>query len=127
MNDLDHNPQTVILSRTYTDPVVLARPLSINDGDPSLVRITDVQADRFTFFVHEAPDLDGTHDSTETVSYIVLETGDWDLSDGTLLEVGKVTTTASVGKADRQSVGDGHSQRRICRRAGCFQPGAERE
>ncbi len=62
------------------------------------MRITDVQADRFTFFVHEAPDLDGTHDSTETVSYVVPETGGWELSDGTLLEVGKVTTTATVGK-----------------------------
>ena len=95
--DLDHNSQTVILSRSYSDPVVIARPASINESDPSLVRITDVQVDRFTFYIDEAPDMDGTHGTVETVSYIVLETGDWELADGTLLEVGKVTTSASVG------------------------------
>ncbi|TET34526.1 MAG: RHS repeat-associated core domain-containing protein, partial [Anaerolineales bacterium] len=98
VTDLDHNPQTVILGRTYTDPVVIARPASINESDPSLVRITDVQTDRFTFYIDEAPDMDGNHDSVEVVSYLVLESGDWELANGTLLEVGKVTTTASVGK-----------------------------
>ena len=73
-NTLTHVTQTVVLSRRYVNPVVFAQPLSTNGGDTAVVRITDVQADRFTLYVHEAPDEDGTH-GTESVSYLVLEAG----------------------------------------------------
>jgi RHS repeat-associated protein len=55
-----------------------------------------VQADRFTLYVHEAPNFDGAH-ATESVSYVVLEAGNWTLADGTRLEVGTVDTAATVG------------------------------
>jgi serralysin len=51
------------------------------DGDVSVVPITDVQADRFTLYVDEAPNHDGSH-TTETVSWLVLEAGSWTLPDG---------------------------------------------
>jgi hypothetical protein len=60
------------------------------------VRITDVQADRFTLYVHEAPDMDGPH-TTETVTYVVLEAGSWEVAGGVCLEVGTVSTNATVG------------------------------
>lgn len=97
LNDtLTHTPQTVLLSRRYADPVVFAQPLSRDGGDTSVIRISDVQSDRFTLYVDEAPNKDGGH-TTEAVSYLVLEAGSWELADGTLLEVGKLTTSATVG------------------------------
>ena len=61
-----------------------------------MVRITDVQPDRFTLYVHEAPNKDGPH-TTETVSYVVLEAGTWEVADGVHLQVGTRVTTATVG------------------------------
>ena len=98
LNDtLTHTPQTVMLSRAYENPVVFAQPISRDGGDTAVVRIIAVQADRFTLYVHEAPNKDGSH-TTEAVSYVVLEAGSWELADGTPLEVGKLTTTATVGR-----------------------------
>jgi hypothetical protein len=97
VTNLRHIPQTIILSRSYTNPVVFAQPLSYNGSHTSVVRITDVQPDRFTFYVHEAPDQDGAH-TQETVAWVVLEAGRWQLADGTLLEVGKLKTAAEVGR-----------------------------
>jgi hypothetical protein len=94
---LTHVPQTIVLTRSYEEPVVFAQPLSYDEADQALVRITDVQTDRFTLYVDEAPNKDGTH-TTETVSYVVFEAGTWELADGRLLEVGSVTTTAVVGR-----------------------------
>ena len=93
---LTHTPRVVVLSRRYENPVVFAQPLSRDGGDTSVVRISDVQADRFTLYVDEAPGQGAGH-TTEAVSYLVLEAGRWELPDGTLLEVGKTTTSAAVG------------------------------
>ncbi len=94
---LTHVPQTVVLTQSYEDPVVFAQPLSYDEPDQALVRITDVQSDRFTLYVDEAPNKSGTH-TTETVSYVVLEAGSWELADGRLLEAGSMTTSAVVGR-----------------------------
>lgn len=97
VTDLRHVSQTVVLSRSYTNPVVIAQPPSYNGAHQSVVRISDVQIDRFTFRIEEAPNLDGGH-TFETVSYLVLEAGSWQLPDGTEIEVGKVSTSATVGR-----------------------------
>ena len=89
---LGHGP----LSHTFEDPVVFASPLSRDGANTSVARITDVQSDRFTLYVQEAPDQDGSH-GTEAVSWVVLEAGSWVLPDGTRLEVGTIDTTATVG------------------------------
>ncbi len=59
--------------------------------------MTDVQPDRFTLYIHEAPNKDGPH-ATETVSYVVLEAGTWELAEGKHLQVGTLATDATVGK-----------------------------
>lgn len=92
-----HVPKTVNLSRTYSNPVVLAQPPSFNGSQAAVVRITEVTSDSFELFVHEPPNLDGTH-VTETVSYLVVESGSWELADGTRLEAGHLNTAASVGR-----------------------------
>lgn len=94
---LTHTPETVNLSRAYEDPVVLARPVSYNGPDVSVIRITDVQSDQFTMYVDEAPNHDGGH-TTETVSYIVAESGAWTLANGDRLEVGRIATDAEIGR-----------------------------
>lgn len=98
---LTHTPQIVNLSYVYSQPVVFAQPLSFNGGDTSVVRVFNVQEDSFTLYIHEAPNKDGSH-TTETVSYMVIETGEWELSNGTKLEVGKINTAATVGITSNQ-------------------------
>lgn len=44
----------------------------------SVVRITDVQAGRFTLYLHEAPNKVSSH-TPEAVSYLVLEAESWEL------------------------------------------------
>ena len=91
VDNFDHNSQTIELYNSYANPVVFALPLSRNGGDPSIVRITDIQNNSFTAYLQEAEYKDGKH-TKESFSYLVLEEGDWQLSDGTLLEVGEVDT-----------------------------------
>ncbi|MCP3962224.1 MAG: hypothetical protein GY719_30645 [bacterium] len=98
VTNLTHAPQTVILSRSYANPVVIAQPPSQNGSHTSVVRITSVQSDRFTFYIDEAPNMDGSH-TTETVSYMVLEAGDWQLADGTELRAGRLQTSNTVGRS----------------------------
>lgn len=94
---LSQTPKTVMLDRSYTNPVVFAQPLSLDGGSTSIVRLTDVQADRFTLYVQEAPNRDGDH-TREAVSYVVLEAGQWELSSGAQLHVSSVDTAATVGQ-----------------------------
>ena len=93
---LTHVPQTVVLSRSYAQPVVFAQPLSTDGAATSVVRVTEVLSDRFTLYVHEAPNYGGGH-ATETVSYIVLEAGTWQVAGGKQLQVGTLATNATVG------------------------------
>jgi hypothetical protein len=45
---LKHRPQTILLSRQYANPVVFAQPLSRDSAQTAVVRIKEVQSDRFT-------------------------------------------------------------------------------
>ena len=49
-------------------------------------------------YIHEAPNQDGSH-TTETVSYLVIEAGQWRLADGTLVEAGNLKVPEQVGRA----------------------------
>ncbi|MHC4562887.1 MAG: hypothetical protein ACYS8X_08965, partial [Planctomycetota bacterium] len=94
---LSHVPRTILLGREYVNPVVFVGPPSFDGSNTSIVRITDVQNDRFTVWIDESPNQNGLH-LHEQVSYAVFESGAWALADGTLLEVGTVTTAATVGR-----------------------------
>ncbi|MEM9557228.1 MAG: Ig-like domain-containing protein [Acidobacteriota bacterium] len=96
VTNLTHVPRTVILNRSYMDPIVIAQTVSQNGTDTSVVRITSVQSDRFTFFVDEAPDRDGPH-TNETVGYLVVEAGAWTLADGSTVRAGKRVVSTTVG------------------------------
>ncbi|MCP4360416.1 MAG: hypothetical protein GY796_20600, partial [Chloroflexi bacterium] len=99
INDtLTHAPKTIALTHSYNNPIVFAWPVSRDGGDKSVIRITDIQADNFTLYVDEAPNHGSGAHTTEAVSYLVLEAGKWTLPDGSILEAGVISTTATVGQ-----------------------------
>jgi hypothetical protein len=98
---VDHNWKWVEFNNTFIDPVVVAKPLSYNGGDPAVLRIQNVDSTGFDIRIQEWDYLDGTH-ATENVSYIVMERGSYILEDGTKVEAGRfdTDTTGSFGWVD---------------------------
>ena len=98
ITNLTHESQTIFLDHNFINPVVFAQPLSRNGADSSTIRITDIQSNSFSVQVQETTlkngnSHDGTH-TTESFSFLVVEQGVWELSDGSILEVGNVSTDA---------------------------------
>ena len=98
---VDHNWKRVEFSEAFSDPVVVAKPLSYNGGDPAVLRIRNVDSTGFDIRIQEWDYLDGTH-TTENVSYIVMERGNYILEDGAKVEAGTfdTDTTSSFGWVD---------------------------
>ena len=98
---VDHNWKRVEFNGTFIDPVVVAKPLSYNGGDPAVLRIRNVDSRGFDIRVQEWDYLDGTH-TAENATYIVMERGSHILEDGTKVEAGKFDTdaTGSFGWVD---------------------------
>ncbi|MCH2181258.1 MAG: zinc-dependent metalloprotease [Mariniblastus sp.] len=84
---INHNWTTVELERTYEDPVVIMGPSSRNGGDVLTVRVNNVTSESFDVRLQEWDYRDGRH-VPETVSYIVMEAGEYTLMDGTKLRAG---------------------------------------
>ena len=95
ITDLNHLSQTIQFQNEYKKPVVFTLPLSRNGGDPAIARITDIQSDNFSVYIQEPKYKDGLH-VKESVSYLVLEAGNWELDDGTILQVGTVDTNKTT-------------------------------
>ncbi len=85
--ELDHNWIHVELSTPFTRPVIVARLVSRNGWDPSVLRITNVTPTGFDIRLQEYDYLDGSH-FRERVNYLVMEAGHYTLSDGTQIEAG---------------------------------------
>jgi PKD repeat protein len=99
VSDLNHNWKQVNLGHCFVDPVVVAKPLSYNGLDPSVVRMRNIDGTGFEMRVQEWDYKDGKHDFSETVSYVVMERGIHFLGDGTQVEAGSFMTnlTSSFG------------------------------
>ena len=95
LTDLTHKAQTVSLNHSFDNPVVFAQSPSSNANSPITVRVSDVQADQFTIYLTEPSNRDGAHNA-ESVSYLVMESGSFQLADGRWLDVGTVDTNATV-------------------------------
>jgi hypothetical protein len=93
---IDHNWQYVEFNKSFTDPVVIAKPMSLNGGDPAVIRIRNVDGDGFEIRVQEWDYLDGLH-TLETGSYLVMERGSYTLADGTKVEAGRFETDRTKG------------------------------
>lgn len=98
MANLTDTVQSVLLQQSYLSPVVFVLPPSFNGPDPAVVRIGNVQSDRFDIFLREPGNKDGSH-GAEAISYLVLEAGTWQISDGTLLEGGPSAPTRRWGRS----------------------------
>ena len=64
-------------------------PASFNGGHPTTIRVRNVTENSFEFQMEEWDYLDGAH-TTETIGYLVMEAGVYQLQDGTRVEVGAV-------------------------------------
>ncbi len=79
--------QRVVFTKTFINPVVVARVVSRNDDDPCLVRVDNVDRAGFDIQLQEWEYQDNIH-VAETVSYMVMEKGSYTLDDGTMVEAG---------------------------------------
>ncbi|NEP44505.1 MAG: carboxypeptidase regulatory-like domain-containing protein [Okeania sp. SIO2H7] len=84
---LNHNWKTVSLEETYNNPVVIVSDPTIRGADPAVIRLRNVGSDQFQLRLQEPNYKDGQH-ANESVSYMVVEAGDWKLQDGTRLAAG---------------------------------------
>lgn len=84
---LNHEWTTVSLEKSFDHPVVVAKSLSSNGGQPAVIRVRNVSAGGFEIRIQEWDYLDGYH-ITESACYIVMEAGVHKLADGNLVEAG---------------------------------------
>ena len=77
----------VTFATPFQNPVVIAGPAGINDTDPGVIRLRNIDATGFEIKMAEWDYLDDTHPE-ETVSYIVMEKGRTTLPDGSIVEAG---------------------------------------
>ncbi|AGF78821.1 hypothetical protein UWK_02281 [Desulfocapsa sulfexigens DSM 10523] len=102
------NWETVALTKTdYANPVVLARPLSYNGSDPSVVRVDNVLTGSFKIRIEEWEYITNKAHTNEDISYIVLEAGSYTLENGQRLVAGTKTvndawtSVAALGYASK--------------------------
>ena len=76
---INHEWTSVDLTNTYRDPVVIASDPTFNGSDPATVRIKGIDQSSFEIRLQEPNYMDGSH-AYETVSYLVVESGDWSLN-----------------------------------------------
>jgi len=87
---------TVNLEFDYTDPVVIMKPVGYSDSDIGHIRIRNVTGNSFEFQIEEWTNQDGIHSGTETISYIVMESGRYHLRDTlAVVEVGTADVDSS--------------------------------
>ena len=92
IENLDHKWQTITWTGSYVNPVVMVSDPSFNGSDPAAVRLRNVGPGSFEIRVAEPSNKDDIHGLHETVSYVVMEAGVWELSDGTRIEAGSTPT-----------------------------------
>ncbi len=88
---VNHTWQDVALSLDYISPVVIISDPTYKGGDPTVVRLKNIDSDSFQIKLQEPKYKDGRH-VNETISYVVMEEGTWELSDGTTIEAGVLNT-----------------------------------
>lgn len=82
---IDTKWQWVKLTRSFTDPVVVVKPIGGNDTDPALVRVDAVARNGFLVRLREWAYQDNLH-TEEPVGYLVAERGVHELRDGSRIE-----------------------------------------
>ena len=89
---VDHEWQRVDFTKSFSDPIVVAKPISNNGGHQATVRMSGVDSQGFWIRVQEWDYLDGWH-AVEQVSFVVMERGYHQLPDGAWVEAGGLRLT----------------------------------
>lgn len=92
--ELNHEWQFVPLDKVFENPVVVAKPLSLNGGQPAVIRINDVTPKGFNIRIQEWEYLDGSH-VMEKAGYIVMEAGSHEMAGGIHVEAGTFETSGT--------------------------------
>lgn len=100
--EINNEWQSVNFSKTFDNPVVVAKPMSLNESDPAVIRIKNVTPEKFDIRIQEWDYLDGVH-KTETASYIAMEAGRHKLSNGIQIEAGTFETNSTKAISFSQS------------------------
>ena len=85
--NLNHQWKTIALDETYDNPVVIVSDPTLNGPDPAAIRLRNIKGNSFQVRLQEPNYKDGNH-TNESVSYLVMEAGDWKLADGTRISAG---------------------------------------
>lgn len=88
--DIDHNWATVSFENGFHRPIVIAGPPSTEGAQPVVVRIRNISQTGFEIRLQEWSYLDGAH-RQETLSYMVIEEGNYTLENGSKIEAGYAT------------------------------------
>lgn len=94
---LNHQWQTISLNEDYINPVVMVSDPSFNGSDPAAIRLQSVTNDTFQIRIQEPNYKDGKH-TKESISYLVMEAGDWTLADGTRISAGTYKSNLLTSK-----------------------------
>lgn len=91
--EVDHAWTQITFNESFSDPIVIAKPLSYNEADPAIINIRNVSPSGFEARIQEWDYLDGNH-ALEKIGYLAIERGTYTLPDGTRLEAdqGDVST-----------------------------------
>ena len=99
---------TISFSGEFTNPVVFAFVTTKNESDAVIARVSNVGQKSFDLKLVEPYDRTDPNDTThgiETVSYVVLEAGIWELPDGTKFEVGTFNSNnVASGTSDTSTI-----------------------
>jgi subtilisin family serine protease len=79
--------RTATLEQSYDDPVVVMNPPSYNGGQPCHIRLRNVGSGSFEYKIEEWRYDDGAH-TTESIDYLVAESGTYTSPNGYRIEVG---------------------------------------
>lgn len=94
----------VELQGQFIDPVIVAGPMSFaDDPDPAVIRIRNVDTNGFDIRIQEWDYLDDSH-ATEKIHYLVMERGNYTLSNGSKIEAGSFTATIQRFQAQQFNI-----------------------
>lgn len=85
--EINHKWQFVPFAKIFINPVVVAKPMSLKGWHPAVIRINNVTLNGFEIRIQEWEYLDGKH-VHETVGYMVMEAGRYELPGGVNVEAG---------------------------------------
>ena len=94
--EADYQWQYISFEQPFAEvPIVVTNAFSSNDETPATVRIRNIDETGFEIRVQEWNYLNDTH-GYETVSYLAMEAGNWELKDGTRIEANYIETNATT-------------------------------